>query len=323
MNTTLLLATVVSCLASVGTCWGEPILAVVARGDGMVNFYRARSSGLQLVKSIPAGKRPGEMCLDPNGKRIFVGEVAEKSVAEIDLATQSVVAAMTDPVLKTPDGCTVSPDSSKLYMIDSAGDTVFVFSTSSHQLLAKISVGKEPRRALFSVDGKMLLVSNAHSDTISVIDPAADKVVREIKAGREPRDMLWTPDGKMLVVALVVDDSIAYFKADTLEFDRQVGTERSPQRLAITSDGGLLFSLSRYANAISVADLTESGERRFVSSIPVGRYAFNMTMSADGKFLYTANTQLDNTISVIDVRLMKVVNVVSGGNSPLCMLYVK
>jgi YVTN family beta-propeller protein len=323
MKTTSLLVTVLSSLAAVGICRSEPMLAVVARGDGMVNLYRARGIGLQLVKSIPAGKRPGEMCLDPNGKRIFVGEAAENSVGEIDLATQSVVATMTDTALKSPDGCTVSPDSSKLYMIDSSGDVVFVFSTSSHQLLAKIPVGKEPRRALFSIDGKMLLVSNAHSDTISVIDPATDKVLREIKAGKEPRDMLWTTDGKMLVVALVVDDSIAYFKADTLEFDRQVGTERSPQRLAIASDGGLLFSLSRYGNSISVADLTESGERRFVSSIPVGRYAFNMTISADGKFLYTANAQLDNTISVIDVRLLKVVNVVPGGNSPLCMVYIK
>ena len=156
-----------------------------------------------------------------------------------------------------------------------------------------------------------------------MIDPATAKVVREIKTGKEPRDMLWTPDGKSLVVALVVDDSIAYFKADSLAFERQVGTERSPQRLAISSDGAMLFSLSRYENAISVADLTESGDRRFVSSIPVGHYAFNMTMSADGKTLYTAQSQIDNTISIIDVRLMRVMNTIPGGNTPFCMLYVK
>jgi len=299
------------------------MLAVITRGDGAVNLYRARGIGLQLIKSVPAGKRPGEMCLDPNGKRIFVGQVAEKSIAELDLATQSVVATMTDPGLKNPDGCAVSPDSSKLYMIDSTGDAVFVFSTSSHQLVAKIPVGKEPRRALFSTDGKMLLVSNAHSDTISVIDPAANKVVREVKTGKEPRDMLWTPDGKLLVVALVVDDCIAYFAADSLALDRQVGTERSPQRIAITSDGAMLFSLSRYQNSVSVADLTEAGERRFVNSIPVGRFAFNMAMSADGKTLYTSHSQLDNTISVIDVRLMKVMNTISGGNTPVAMLYIK
>jgi YVTN family beta-propeller protein len=317
------LAIVLACAGATQICAAEPMLAVVARGDGVVNIYRARGIGLQLIKSVAVGKRPGEMCLDPSGKRIFVGETPEKSVAELDLASQSVVATMTDPDLKSPDGCTVSPDSSTLYMIDSSGDTVFAFSTSSHKLVAKIPVGKEPRRALFTPDGKMLLVSNAHSDTISVIDPATAKVVREIKTGKEPRDMLWTPDGKSLVVALVVDDSIAYFKADSLAFERQVGSQRSPQRLAISSDGAVLFSLSRYENAISVADLTEAGDRRFVSSIPVGHYAFNMTMSPDGKMLYTANSQIDNTISIIDVRLMRVMNTIPGGNTPFCMLYVK
>ena len=316
-------AIVLACVGTIQICAAEPMLAVAARGDGVVNLYRARGIGLQLLKSVAVGKRPGEMCLDPSGKRIFVGQITEKSVAELDLASQSVVATMTDPDLKTPDGCTVSPDSSTLYLIDSTGDAVFAFSTSSHKLVAKIPVGKEPRRALFTPDGKTLLVSNAHSDTISVIDPATAKVVREIKTGKEPRDMLWTPDGKYLVVALVVDDSIAYFNADSLAFERQVGTERSPQRLAISPDGAMLFSLSRYENAIAVADLTEAGERRYVSSIPVGRYAFNMTISADGKMLYTANSQLDNTISIVDVRLMKVMNTIPGGNTPFCMLYVK
>jgi len=135
--------------------------------------------------------------------------------------------------------------------------------------------------------------------------------------------MLWTPDGKLLVVALVVDDSIAYFDAGSVSFDRQAGTQRSPQRLAISSDGAMLFSLSRYENAFSFADLSESGERRFVSSIPVGRNAFNMAISADGKTLYTAHSQLDNTISVIDVRLMKVMNTIPGGNTPFGMLSIK
>jgi len=169
----------------------------------------------------------------------------------------------------------------------------------------------------------LLFPLNARSDTLSVIDVASSKPVRTVKTGKEPRDMLWTPDGKFLAVALIVDDSIAYFNADTLEFDQQVGTGRSPQRLAVSSDGELMYSLSRYENAISVADLTKSGERRFLSSIPVGRWAFNMTMSADGRYLYTANSTMDNTISVVDLRIGKVMNTFPAGGAPGCMLFLK
>ncbi|MEO8025984.1 MAG: beta-propeller fold lactonase family protein [Bryobacteraceae bacterium] len=300
----------------------DPTLAVVIRGDGVVNLYRARGIGLQVIKSIPVGKQPTELCHDAKSKKLYVGQGAEKGVAEIDLATMSITANMTDPEIKNPDGCTLSPDSSKLYLVDAKADTVFVFSTSTHQLITKIPVGKEPRRALFTLDGKSILVSNAHSDTLSVIDAATNKVVREVKTGKEPRDMLWSLDGKLLIVAMIVDDSIAYYHADSLTLERQVGTQRSPQRIALSPDGQRLFSLSRFENSISVADLSESGEKRYVATIPVGKNTFNMAMSTNGKTLYTSNTQLDNTISIVDVSLMKVVNTIAVGKLSGCMLYI-
>src|SRR5436190_24030700 len=120
---------VFSWLGCAGACLGDPTLVMVARGDNAVNFYRVQGIGLQLLKSVPVGKDPAEMCLDPNGKRIFAGVVGTKSIAVIDIASQSVTGSMTAPDLKKPDGCVVSPDSSKLYMLDSQGAAAFVFST--------------------------------------------------------------------------------------------------------------------------------------------------------------------------------------------------
>jgi len=306
-----------------GACFGEPMLAVVIRGEGAVKLFKAKGPGLQLAKKIPVGKDPSEMCVDPTEKRIYVAETSKNEVAVIDVATQSVVATFKDPDMKKLDGCTVSPDSSKLYMIDAQGNALVVFATDSGKVLARIPVGKQPRRALFTRDGKSVLVSNAREDTISVIDAASAKVIRAVKTGKEPRDMVWTRDGKFLAVALINDDSIAYFKADTLELDQQVGTERSPQRLAVSLDGELMYSLSRYQNSISIAEIGKGGERRFQSTIPVGRYAMNMAMSADGRYIYTGNTSIDDTISIVDLRYQKVMNFISSGAGPGCMIFLK
>jgi YVTN family beta-propeller protein len=322
MKTKTLLLLLISSTLVAEVCLADT-LVVVTRGDSAVNLYRVRGAGLQLLKSILVGKRPNEVCADPHGKLLFVGQLADKNISVIDLSSQSVVATMADPEMKIPDGCAVSPDSSKLYMVDGGANTVFVFSTQSNQLLAKIPVGKEPRRALFSRDGKTLLISNAESDSISVIDVVSNKVVRTIKTGHEPREMVWTPDGKFLAVALIEDDCIAYFAADTLEFDQQVGTQRSPQRLAISPDGQMLFSNSVAQDAISIADLSKQGKRRLLTSIPVNRDAWNMALSADGKYVYVSHIGVNKGISVIDLRLMKVVDVVSGGDDPFTLLYMK
>ena len=298
-------------------------LVVVTRGDSAVNLYKVRGLGLQLLKSIPVGKGPNEVCAGPDGKRLFVGQLQDKNISVVDLTSQSVVATMADPEMKIPDGCAVSPDSSKLYMVDGGANTVFVFSTQSNQLLAKIPVGEEPRRALFSRDGKTLLISNAHTSTLSVIDVASNKVVRSVKTGREPREMVWTPDGKFLAVALIEDDCIEYFAADTLEFDQQVGTQRSPQRLAISPDGQMLFSNSVAQDSVTIADLSRAGKRRVLTTIPVGRDAWNMALSADGKYVYVAQIGVAKAISIIDLRLMKVVEIVPAGDDPFTLLYLK
>src|SRR5262249_8312936 len=71
----------------------DSMLAVSAIADGVVNFYRVNGDDLVLFKSVPAGHQPSEICLDPNGKRIFVSQPPpEKSIVEIDLKDLNVVA---------------------------------------------------------------------------------------------------------------------------------------------------------------------------------------------------------------------------------------
>jgi hypothetical protein len=59
-------------------------------------YYNVRGGSLHLAKAIPVGKQPGEMCLDPGGKHIFVSNIAEKNIAMIDLDSKTVVANFTD-----------------------------------------------------------------------------------------------------------------------------------------------------------------------------------------------------------------------------------
>src|ERR1039457_285433 len=134
-----------------------PMLAVSLRGENAVKLYDIIFTGygggdawLRPGKSIPVGKGPSEMCLAPNGKSLFVSDVADKKVSMIDLNSKDVTGTLSDPGMQSPDGCTVSADSKKLYSVDQSAGAVFVFSVDSKQMLRKIPVGKEPRRAILS-----------------------------------------------------------------------------------------------------------------------------------------------------------------------------
>lgn len=320
---------VIALLALSPVSWSQaPLLAVSARGDNAVNFYNVLGGGvlLQPAKSVAVGKQPGEMCLAPNGKDIFVSNVGDRTVAMIDVASKSVVTTFSDPAMQSPDGCAVSPDSPKLYSVDSQGNAVLVFSIDSKQVLKSIPVGREPRRVVFSPDGKTVLVSNSQSNTLSVIDAATDSPIRTVKTGDEPRDMAYSSDGKLLAVTLINDDSIQFFNASTLEPKQQVAAVRSPQHLEFSPDSDRLYVLGKINDEIGILRMTPLP--RLMDVIPVTRgplgvlNSWGLAMSGDGRFLYATNLGEDS-ISIIDLQIMKTYRAFPGGKTPTGAIFIK
>jgi YVTN family beta-propeller protein len=303
------------------------LVAVTATQDATVTFYEARGWRLRLLKAIPAGKSPTEMCLAPDKSRLYVSDAPNHSVLAIDLKQQAVVATLTNAAMKSPDGCVVSPDSKKLYSIDQQANAVFVFAAENNALVKQIPVGEEPRRGLFSTDGKRLIVTNAHSDSLSVINPANDTVVNTVKTpGHEPRWMAWSPDGKFLAVTIIEDDSVDFFKADTLEFDQQVAAAVSSQRALFANDGKLLYVLGRFEH-LHVIDMRTDGPppgyRRQITTLPAPRLAWGMAATPDTGFLFITQTgSPDAQIAVIDTRVLKTVNSITGPKGLRDIIYI-
>lgn len=307
MKLKLIAATLLASLTALPASWAQPLVAVSARGTGAVMLFAPFRDVLRPVASIPAGKAPGEMCLAPDGTHLYVGEVPEKRVGLIDLTTKTMVATLSAPGIESPDGCTVSPDGSKLYVVDKEANAVFVFNTATRQLVTRIDVGKEPRRALFSLDHKTIIVTCATADNLTIIDAATDKVVRTVNVGHGPQDEAFTPDGKLLVVGLIDDDAVGYYDAKTLDLVQQVGTVQSPQRVVPSLDGQFVFVSGHFQGVIGVMNMRPNSRLtgRRVQTIKVGtKTQWGLTMSADGKYLYSTQPA-DNALSVVDLQLMK------------------
>ena len=306
----------------------NPMLAVSVRGDNAVNLYNVTGLGLglNLAQSVQVGKSPGEMCLAPNGSLLFVSNVADKTIGVIDLQTKSLTATLSSADMGSPDGCTVSKDSKTLYSVDQRGAQVIVFSVETRQQVAKIRVGKEPRRAITSPEGNRVLISNAGDNTLSVIDPASNRVVQTVKTGTEPRDMAYSPDGKMLAVGLIEDDCVEFFNADTLEHKQQSMGARSPQHIEFSPDGQRLYVLGKISDEVGVLRITDHG--RIMDNIPIAHgpmgatNSWGLAMSPDGKYLYATNIG-EGLVSILDTESMKTFRSISAGKNSVAAIYIK
>lgn len=321
----ILLAAVAMCTTA--TALAGSMIAVSSREDKAVNFYNVIGGGMFLTPatSVSMNGSPGEMCLSPDQKQLFVSITDQKSVAVIDVESQKVVATLTAPDLNSPDGCVVSPDSKKLYSIAQGSAAVFVFSIDSRKMLKKIPVGKEPRRAVFTPDGTKILVSNAHSNTLSIIDAESNTVTGEIKTGDEPRYMAFSPDGKLLAVGIIDDDSLEFFDGKTLQFKQQVGTVQSPQRIEFSPDSKRLYVTGKLGNEVGVVGIGRLARLAYVIPVPSGHFGdgdlWGSAMSSDGNYLYAANLG-DNSVSILDLRASRTTRAFSAGKYPVGVIFI-
>jgi YVTN family beta-propeller protein len=311
-------ALVLPCLAA-----DNSHVVVANSGDGTVSIYSPfiitnGDPGLRLQKIVPVGKTPNEVCISPDGKRAYVSNRGDANVSVLDLNALAVTSTIADPGMKNPDGCLLNRDGSKLYIAAAAAESVFVFSTADGRKLAEIKVGQEPRRLLLSPDESRLYVANGDERYVSVIDSKTNQTVSRIKAGRDPRSMVLTPGNKYIALTNVSDDTVEFVKPGDNDPEFVVGVPRSPQRLLVYSPKEILFVIGRYDNVLALVDLRPTKEfGRFLSAtIPLGRLPWGMAMSASGDCLYVSNTG-DNTITIVDLRLMRAGVTVPTGKGPL------
>jgi YVTN family beta-propeller protein len=314
----LLLSAAYSCYAA-----QDSLVVVVNGGDATASIYAAvrmstTDQTLKLLKVLPMGKGPQETCISPDGKRAYVSNRADISVTVIDLDNLAVVSTISDAGMKNPDGCILNADGTKLYVAAAGSEAVFVFSTSDGRKLNEIKVGQEPRRLLFSPDGSRLYVSNGEERYVSVIDPKTNMTIAKIRTGRDPRPMIFSPDGQFLIIGNVSDDTVQFVKPGETEPEFVVGVAKSPQRLLAVPSKQALFAIGRVDNVLSILEFRPNNKEygRTVATIPIGRAPWGLALSAAGDCLYVTNTA-DNTISIVDLRLMRTLFTIPTGKSPL------
>jgi YVTN family beta-propeller protein len=302
----------------------DKLLLVVNRAEDKVSVFKADGPTLTLIKALPVGKTPREVCVSPDGKRAYVSAQEGHLVTALDLDTLTVGSTFTAPNLKSPDGCVVSPDSKKLYVVSMGSNALFAIDAADGRVLKEIPLPlKVPRRVVYTPDAKRLFVGCNQTPEIAVIDAATDTTARTFKVGNEARGGLaFSADGATFYVGNVEDDTVSWVDMATLEVKRVVGVPISPQRIEVSADGETGFVLTRVGGRDAAAAMFPvvfamplKKPHDASRSIPVGKAPWGLTMNGDRTVLY-ASSNTDDNVTIIDARTLKVLATVPVGKDP-------
>lgn len=287
------------------------LLLVTNQGDNSVSVFDA-SSAPKLKATVPVGEGPGEVCVAPDGNRAYVLNKAAGSVSVIDLESLAVIATVTAPDMKRPEGCVVSKDSRQVYV--TGDERLRVVSAESRQVVQDRPAAKGLTKLVLSPDGRKVYASNDVTGEVQVVDADSAAAVATFKVGFTSRNMAFTPDGKALLVVHTLQDTISVVNAETNEVLTTVGVGTAPQSVGVSADGELGFVIARGNHQLNVLFLGGRDTRKSFRSVDLLPKPLDMVMT--DRFMYVIHDS--DQLSVVRLRTLETFDflTVSTGKSP-------
>jgi YVTN family beta-propeller protein len=241
---------------------------------------------------------PCGLALSPDDKTLYVALFNNGTLAAVDLASYhpdtGEAKFVETPVGSSPERVVVSASGDKVYVANRGGKTPEAGDT----LDTDDPVVVDP--ATYKVATGTLSVINAAQ---IAADPA-HAALKTVPVGLQPAALALAPDGKHLFAANANSDTVSVLSTDTDTVVETIPTSPAPGRLAASSPNGLAVSgdsATLYVtlggdNAVEVLTLDQAAggaapETKITGLIPTAWFPLGVTLSADGRSLYIANSK--------------------------------
>jgi YVTN family beta-propeller protein len=127
-----------------------------------------------------------------------------------------------------PYGISVSPDGSKVYVVNGNSNTVSVINTATNTVTATITGFNRPYGISVSPNGSKIYVANVLSNTVSVIDSVTNIITATITVGTEPNGISVSPDGSKVYVANQFSNTVSVINTATNTVSNTIAVGNGP-----------------------------------------------------------------------------------------------
>jgi DNA-binding beta-propeller fold protein YncE len=251
-------------------CWQAPALALLMLAatscSANAQTFDAHDphSPLRLVRSIALPEVRGRidhLAFDPKSDHLFVAEIANGTVDDVDLASGKAVGRISG--LTEPQGVAWLPNQDEIAV--ACGDGSVHFYRRDRQEIARISLGEDADNV--RVDGRNgNLVVGYGTGALAVIDPATHRVIRQLALPAHPE--AFEVVGSRVFVNVPVSHKIVIGDLDRAKVIATLSTGMHFGNYPMASDakGSRVAIAFRFPGTLSVTD-ARSTATVFSSSI--------------------------------------------------------
>ncbi len=309
-------------LAVTGQAAGAKTIEATASGNAIAYVTNRTSETVSMINTSTntvsdtfavGGDASAGTALNASGTRlaIFPGTGGDDTVRVFNTATQTLVGSFS---ANDALGGVFTPDGSKLYVTESAGNAVSAWETTNYtQIGSDIAVGAFPTGIAMNPDGGEAYVSNSGAGSISIINTTSDTVTGDLVTGLSaPAFSVISSDGDFLYVVSGALSSVYKININTQAVVSNIASGTATG-LAINSANTTLYGTSAPNDEVAVIDAVNSTS----SASTIGNEPIGIAVSNDGTKVYVSSAQEDTTI-VLDASTMTQIagSPIAVGDSP-------
>jgi YVTN family beta-propeller protein len=145
----------------------------------------------------------------------------------------------------------------RIYVTNSAGNTVDVIDAANNQVVQTIYGIELPHGVVFSPDAKSVYISNESESVLDVVDRESARILKRVRLSGHPNNLTVTRDGGRVLVGIREDPgSVDVIDAHSLERTKTIPVDGSVHNIYATPDGKFAVSGSIENMTASVIDLS-------------------------------------------------------------------
>jgi YVTN family beta-propeller protein len=281
-------------------------------------------ASMKVVGDIKLADRIHGVCLQEDGKRLFVTVESDHTLRIIDTASLTTIGTV--KVTGRPNQCAVTPNGKYVAVPIRDGDRVDIVDVVKQEVVKSLPI-KEPHNALNTGSNRYMYVSSMGSHEINVIDLEKMEYSSVIPVGGRPRPYVVSADGKTMYVAVaelhgfIIVDVPEKKVLERVEMPAEHPTPHALQYetadtrthgLGLTPDGRELWVTSLLDDCVYIYDVKA---KKIIGKVATGGGPNWVVFTPDGKYVCVSNTDSDD-VSIIDVNSRREVTRVKVGKVP-------
>jgi YVTN family beta-propeller protein len=238
------------------------------------------------------------MCLDGDGKRVWILNKSPNTLVAVDLQSFRPGARVRLP------GAAASLDVHGNMAAVSLPDRGEIAMVENDRVSRSIPTGIAPEMICFRPDGGAVLAGDPHSQLLAIADPAAGRLLVTLPLPLKPRRYCYNTDGGQLFITGEGMDAVSIISPYQTEVSETILAGTSPAGMAVVSD--YLFVTNSESGDVTVIAISS---RHVLARIPVGQDPQEVVITPDNQYALVLNRKSG------DIAVLRVPVVVAYGNS--------